>query len=79
MLKGIGLTELIIIVLILILLFGGKKIKTLAKQTGEAAKELKKIKKEYEGKATVTTPAPKPKRKKNINIEKEKGGVNNVQ
>lgn len=77
MLKGIGLTELIIIVLILILLFGGKKIKTLAKQTGETTKELKKIKNEYEGKAVETTQAPKPKRKEKIKIDEKEGGVNN--
>lgn len=75
MFKSIGLTELIIIVLILILLFGGKKVKTLAKQTGEASKELKKIKNEYEGKVIETTPAQKPKR--NEKVVKTKGGVNN--
>jgi len=39
--------EIILIVLVLIIVFGSKKITDLAKDAGEAGKELKKIKKEY--------------------------------
>ena len=42
MLKNIGTTELIIIALIIILLFGGKKIPEFIKGLGEAIREFKK-------------------------------------
>jgi sec-independent protein translocase protein TatA len=44
--KNIGTTELIIIALILILLFGGKKIPEFIKGVGEAVKEFKKASKD---------------------------------
>lgn len=43
---GIGLSELLIIALIIILLFGGKKIPEFIKGVGEAIKEFKKSTKE---------------------------------
>ncbi len=46
-LKNISSTELIIIVLILIVLFGAKAIVKLGRTSGEAVKELKSIKKEF--------------------------------
>lgn len=46
--RNIGLPELIIIAVILIILFGGKKVKELSRGLGESAKELKKVKKEFE-------------------------------
>ncbi len=42
MFKSIGSTELIVIALVLIVLFGGKKLPELGKGFGEAIKELKK-------------------------------------
>lgn len=45
--NNIGPTELIIIVIILFLLFGGVFIKRVAKTSGETVKELKNIKKEF--------------------------------
>lgn len=39
---GLGLPELLIILLILLLLFGSKKLPKLAKSLGEAAGELQK-------------------------------------
>ena len=45
--KNIGPTELIIIVLILIVFFGGKAITRLARTGGETIKEVKKVKKEF--------------------------------
>lgn len=42
MLRGIGTTELIIIAVILLLLFGGKKLPELGRGIGDAIKEFKK-------------------------------------
>lgn len=46
MFGNIGSTEIIIIALVLVVLFGGKKLPELARGMGEAGKELKKAKKE---------------------------------
>ena len=46
-LKNIGSTELIILVIIIILLFGAKVVIGLGKTSGETVKEIKKIKKEF--------------------------------
>ena len=45
--QNIGPTELIIIVLILLVFFGGKLITSLARTSGETVKEVKNIKKEF--------------------------------
>ena len=45
--KNISATELIIIVLILVVFFGGRAITGLAKTSGATVRELKKIKKEF--------------------------------
>lgn len=45
--KNIGSTELIVLVLILVLLFGARAAVGFGKTSGEAVKELKKIKKEF--------------------------------
>lgn len=42
MLQSIGVTEWLIIALIIVLLFGGKKIPELFKGLGDAVKEFKK-------------------------------------
>ncbi len=42
-----GLPEIILILLILTIMFGGKRITDLAREAGSAGKELKKIKKEF--------------------------------
>ena len=42
MLQGIGTTELIIIAVVLIILFGGKKLPELGKGVGDAIREFKK-------------------------------------
>ena len=46
-LKNIGPTELIILVIILIVLFGAKAIAGLGKKSGETVKEVKKMKREF--------------------------------
>ena len=45
--KNISPTELIIVVLILVVLFGAKAIVGLGKTSGETVKEIKKIKREF--------------------------------
>ncbi|MFS8158857.1 MAG: twin-arginine translocase TatA/TatE family subunit [Candidatus Roizmanbacteria bacterium] len=42
MLNGIGTPEIIIIAVVLLVLFGGKKLPELAKGLGEAIREFKK-------------------------------------
>lgn len=76
MLKNIGLTELIIVGVVLILLFGRKKTKELAKDTGQAAKELKKIKNEF--KETIEEIKKEPVPDSNKSVSKRKGGVKNA-
>jgi sec-independent protein translocase protein TatA len=50
-LKNIGTVEILIIALVLILLFGGKKFSELARGLGESKHEAKKIKEEITGKS----------------------------
>ena len=45
---NIGLPEIILGILVLIIFFGSKKMTEMARSAGEAGRELKKIKKEYE-------------------------------
>jgi len=42
MLRGIGTTELIIIAVVLLILFGGKKLPELGRGIGEAIREFRK-------------------------------------
>lgn len=44
--KNIGTVEIIVIALLILLLFGGKKLTELARGLGQSKKELKKIKEE---------------------------------
>ncbi len=54
---GLGPTELIVILVILLVLFGGSKLPSLAKGLGQSVKEFKKATKEEEeaSKAPATT------------------------
>jgi TatA/E family protein of Tat protein translocase len=47
-LKNISTTEIVILVIILVLLFGAKTIVGLGKTSGETVRELKKVKKEFD-------------------------------
>lgn len=49
-LKNIGTVEILIIALVIILFFGGKKFSELARGLGESKLEAKKIKDEIKGK-----------------------------
>lgn len=46
-LKNIGPTEIIVIAVILLLIFGAKAITGVARTGGQTVKEIKKIKKEF--------------------------------
>lgn len=79
-LNNIGSTELIIIGVILLVLFGGKKLSELAKGLGESGRELKNVKKEMtdafnetEDESEKKSPPAGGKK-----TEKKKGGVTNV-
>ena len=48
LIRNLGFKEILIIVLLLIVFFGSKRISSLAKRAGESTKELKKAKKEYD-------------------------------
>lgn len=52
MFSNIGSGEILIVVLVLLFLFGGKKLPELARGLGESGKELKKAKKEIENALT---------------------------
>lgn len=60
---GLGPTELIVILIILLVLFGGSKLPGLAKGLGQSIKEFKKASKEEqeaEKPAPAVAEAPKP-------------------
>lgn len=48
MFNNIGTPEIIIVLLVFIVLFGGSKLTSLAKGLGEATKEIKKVKEEID-------------------------------
>jgi len=45
--RNIGLPEIILIVIVLIIFIGSKKMKQVARDAGKATKEMKKVNKEY--------------------------------
>ena len=54
---GMGPTELIVILIILLVLFGGSKLPSLAKGLGQSVKEFKKASKEAEAAMEDDKPA----------------------
>jgi sec-independent protein translocase protein TatA len=58
MFNNIGTTEILVIILVLIVLFGGNKIADVAKGLGEATKEFKKAQKEIEDTKTELKKEP---------------------
>ncbi|OGY10702.1 MAG: hypothetical protein A3A58_01595 [Candidatus Blackburnbacteria bacterium RIFCSPLOWO2_01_FULL_41_27] len=69
MLKNIGPLEILIIGIVLILLFGSKKIIDLARDLGTGTKELKKAKSEYEKASNEQVPEKNVKTEdKEVNI-----------
>jgi sec-independent protein translocase protein TatA len=73
--KNIGLPELVIIAVVLILLFGGRKVKELSRGLGESSKELKKVKKEYEGALTDTDTAEEKKEEIKEEVKEEESPI----
>lgn len=65
---GLGYQELLIILVIVLILFGAKRLPDLAKSLGSSVKEFKKgvteITKDDTAAATTTTPTPKEEEKK---------------
>lgn len=62
---GLGPGELVVILIILLVLFGGTKLPQLAKGLGQSMKEFKKASKEDEPEVKpAAAPAPAPEAKK---------------
>ena len=75
MFNNIGSGEILIVVLVLFFLFGGKKLPELARGLGESGKELKKAKKEIENALTdINTEEKDQKKIKPSREGSEKGG-----
>jgi len=69
---NIGAQELILILLIVILLFGAKKIPELANSLGKGIKEFKKAQKDAEkDEAAQTAPPADTKEKKDVKPEQK--------
>lgn len=65
----IGTGEWVVIGIVIILLFGGKKLNELARGLGESGKELKRVKHEFNSavadtKTEYTASAEKPKKRR---------------
>ena len=75
MFSNIGSGEILIVVLVLLFLFGGKKLPELARGLGESGKELKKAKKEIENALSDINTDEKDQKKITPSPEgSEKGG-----
>ena len=59
---GLGAPELIVILIILLVLFGGSKLPSLAKGLGQSVKEFKKASKEADEATDDTPKAAEPKK-----------------
>jgi sec-independent protein translocase protein TatA len=80
--NNMGTTELLIIGVVLVVLFGGKKLTGLAHDLGESGKEFKNVKREFDKAINGETadlyekeekPAKKPKSRKKA--KSKKGGA----
>jgi len=63
MLGGIGAHELLLILLVLLLLFGAKKIPEIARGLGKSVSEFKKGMRELENEVKKEEPTPEDKKK----------------
>jgi len=77
MFSNIGSGEILIVAIVLLFLFGGKKLPELAKGLGESGKELKKAKKEIDNALSDliddTESEKKPKNRTSTSESKEGG------
>lgn len=62
-LMGMGSTELIVLLLIVLLLFGGAKLPSLARGLGQSIKEFKKASKGEDEEPAAKTTAPEAQKK----------------
>ncbi len=67
---GLGPTELIVILIILLVLFGGSKLPGLAKGLGQSIKEFKKASKEEAEAEKPAAPAEAPKKEAAVTAAK---------
>ena len=65
MFSNIGTTEIVVIVIVFIILFGGNKLSEIAKGLGEATREVRKAQKEVDEVKEVIGKKLKVKNKKN--------------
>lgn len=72
MFNNIGTTEILVIVLVLIVLFGGNKISEVAKGLGEATREFKKAQREVEDTKSELKKEPTPDKVPATPVKKKK-------
>jgi sec-independent protein translocase protein TatA len=72
MLGGIGAQELILILLVILLLFGAKKIPEMAQGLGKGMREFRKAMKETQDELTKPEPPAKEKEKEETKESEEK-------
>ena len=74
MFDNIGTTEMIIIGVVIIIFFGGAKLKEVARGLGESSREVKKAKNEFDNAVSEIKSPPEELPK----LKKKKGGAKNV-
>jgi sec-independent protein translocase protein TatA len=72
MLGGIGAQELILILLVILLLFGAKKIPEMAQGLGKGMREFRKAMKETQDELTKPEPPAKEKKEETKESEEKK-------
>ena len=77
MFSNIGSGEIIVILIVLLFLFGGKKLPELARGLGESSRELKNAKKEVERAIVDVTSITEDRNDTSSNEEVTKGGETN--
>ncbi|MFS8158860.1 MAG: twin-arginine translocase TatA/TatE family subunit [Candidatus Roizmanbacteria bacterium] len=63
-LNNLGTAEWIIIIFILLMLFGKKKLMEWARGLGESGREIQKAKREFEGSVSIEEELPKKAKRK---------------
>lgn len=68
---GIGTTELLVILFIILLVFGSKKLPELAQGLGKGIREFKKASTEIQDELDINKPLSEPKEKKEQDEEEK--------